>query len=221
MEVRELPWKSDFKVALPPHPGEDNTWHVWVHLQAVWLWASDSTSRRLIFCVWHHGRKMVCLPLWYSFLRIEQLKLFKLHGWSEWWVSSALTRPHLPALRDLQAEGRSPERPSRDYELGIFSCQCKTCSNRGECFKFIWAKLTTIARKKKPQWIDKMLQRMSFLHLILYCRIKAHSVRGDMKSIGNRLGRQKEAKWRNLWDWIKSRTDTYCFYIGWYRIVNN
>ena len=43
-----------------------------------------------------------------------------------------------------------------------------------------------------------------------------------MKSIGDRLGRRKEAKrWGlDLWDWIKCEMiDTY-FYTGEYRIVN-
>ena len=45
---------------------------------------------------------------------------------------------------------------------------------------------------------------------------------GYMKSTGDRLGRQKKAKQRNLWDWIKMKmTDTYFFYISGYRIVNN
>ena len=36
-----------------------------------------------------------------------------------------------------------------------------------------------------------------------------------MKSIGDRLGRQEDAKQGNLWDRIKGKMiDTYSFYIG-------
>ena len=43
-----------------------------------------------------------------------------------------------------------------------------------------------------------------------------------MKSIGDRLGRQKKTKQENLWDWIKSKMNRHILlYIGGYRIVNS
>ena len=59
----------------------------------------------------------------------------------------------------------------------------------------------------KSQWIEKMLREMAVLPLTLYIRIKGEDVRGYMKSIGDRGGRQEEAKRGNLWDWIESEAD--------------
>ena len=50
---------------------------------------------------------------------------------------------------------------------------------------------------------------MAVLHLILYITVTGGGIRGDMKSISERLGRSEKAKLRNLWDWIGSKTNRH------------
>ena len=54
-----------------------------------------------------------------------------------------------------------------------------------------------------------MLQKMAFLPLNLYIRIKGDDGRGLHEIFGDRFGRWEKAKQGNLWDWIKSKNNRH------------
>ena len=69
--------------------------------------------------------------------------------------------------------------------------------------------MTAVAGKQPPEQVEIMLWRMDVWHLVLYVTIKGGDLRGYIKSIGDRLGRWKKTKWKNLWDWITSKMERY------------
>ena len=62
---------------------------------------------------------------------------------------------------------------------------------------------------------------MAVLHLILHITIKREDG-SSMKPAGDRRGRWEEAKWGNLWDWMKGpMTDTSFSHTGGHRVVTH
>ena len=73
----------------------------------------------------------------------------------------------------------------------------------------------------KISMTEKILPRMEVLHHILYITIKGGGIRGYVKSMRDRLGRQEKVMPGNLWDGIKSKRNTHTpFLHRWVRRVN-
>lgn len=56
---------------------------------------------------------------------------------------------------------------------------------------------------------EKALGKGSFATYFMHRNPRGRLKRSYMKSGGDRLGRQEEAKQRNLWDWRKSKAKRY------------
>ena len=75
--------------------------------------------------------------------------------------------------------------------------------------------------KISTDW-ENALGNGSFTTYFLHQNQRKRLKRINIKSSGDRLGRQEERKQGNLWDWIKSKIGRlYFFYRSGYRLVNN
>ena len=60
------------------------------------------------------------------------------------------------------------------------------------------SKIDDNCREAQPQQVEKMLRKMTILHLIHASQSKEKAYGGYMKSIGDRLGRWEKTKQGNL-----------------------